>query len=136
MQKLVNFLKQTLEEHEKMMDSTSPEGVVNSQIRRIVIRSLLVIINFIYTKKYLKDVIAGYSQTPAGAPGKVIQSPGKCVLEESGSMKVFRDTLFRVIEASKQLPPEKAGKPEEQPKKKENNKVADQAAQSQGITTS
>jgi hypothetical protein len=50
-----------LGEHEEKMGSTTPEEVMNSQMRRIIIRSLLVILNFVYTKKYLKDVIAGFS---------------------------------------------------------------------------
>lgn len=31
-------------------------------MRRLIIRSLLVSINFVYTKSYLKEVIDGYSQ--------------------------------------------------------------------------
>ena len=85
------------------MSYTTAEGIVNSQIRRIIIRSLLVIINFVYTKKYLKEVIAGYSQTPAGTPNKIINPAPHCVLEDSGCMKVFRDILFKVIDSLSHL---------------------------------
>jgi hypothetical protein len=42
------------------------EEETNSQLRRIIIKSILVILNFIYSKKYLKDIIAGYSQPNIG----------------------------------------------------------------------
>jgi hypothetical protein len=57
-------LKEVLTAHGANMASDSQEGVMDSQLRRIIIKSLLVILNFVYTKKFLKDVIAGYSGKP------------------------------------------------------------------------
>jgi len=102
------------------MGSTTPEGLMNSQLRRIVIRSLLVILNFVYTKKYLKDVIAGFSAKPTDPLGlaKSKSPPAPCALEDLSSLKVLKEGLFRVINASKQLPPEPSAAKESKTKGK------------------
>jgi len=75
---------------------------MNSQLRRIIIKSILVILNFVYTKKYLKDVIAGFTEKPSETNQEVLSrikgiSHGSCVLEEVNNLKVFRDNLFSVL---------------------------------------
>jgi|TARA_B110001450_G_C17158471_1_gene294191 hypothetical protein len=72
LQSLIQFFKKLLEAHQAqagLRTKNEPEEKTNSQLRRIIIKSLLVILNFVYTKKYLKDIIAGYSQ-PAGSDAK------------------------------------------------------------------
>lgn len=66
--KLVKFFEKILTQHSASLrtDDKSEEEETNSQLRRIIIKSLLVILNFVYSKKYLKDIISGYSQ-PIGA---------------------------------------------------------------------
>jgi hypothetical protein len=72
---------------------------------------MLVILNFVYSKKYLKEIIAGYSQ-PAAADTKAtkqdifggskqIKPSSRCVLEEQSSLKIFKEVLFGVILAAR-----------------------------------
>jgi len=69
------------------------------QLRRIIIKSLVVVLNFIFTKKFLKDVIAGYSN--GDVLGKAKQGQPTCVLEEVSSIKIFKESLFKMIDACK-----------------------------------
>jgi hypothetical protein len=61
--KLVRFFEKILTQHSASLrnEDKSEEEDTNSQLRRIIIKSLLVILNFVYSKKYLKDIISGYS---------------------------------------------------------------------------
>lgn len=61
--KLVKFFEKILTQHSASLraDDKSEDELTNSQLRRIIIKSLLVILNFVYSKKYLKDIISGYS---------------------------------------------------------------------------
>jgi len=44
------------------LGSNSGEDDANSKNRRVILKSLLVVINFIYSKKYLKDVISSFAK--------------------------------------------------------------------------
>ena len=92
LQSLLDFFQQTLVQHQNAGSSGAPDEETNSQLRRIIIKSMLVILNFVYSKKYLKEIIAGYSQ-PAAADTKAtkqdifggskqIKPSSRCVLEE------------------------------------------------------
>ena len=61
---LIAFFSKILKQHEENLHNVTQEGLMSSQLRSIIIKSLLVILNFIYTKKYLKDIIAGFMKQP------------------------------------------------------------------------
>lgn len=72
------------------------------------IKSLMVSLNFIYTKKYLKEIIAGFVGQPSITKErefknrlKFLQPSGPCPLEEAGALKLIRDNLFKVIALGK-----------------------------------
>jgi hypothetical protein len=102
---LLTFFAGVLKLHEDNMATATQEGLMNSQLRRIIIKSLLVTLNFIYTKKYLKDIIAGYMKQPKDSAKDLARPKGaaSCVIEEPSSLRIFRDALFQVIEQSKKL---------------------------------
>jgi len=64
----------------------------------------LVILNFVYSKRYLKDTIAGYCQPgnldakPTSADkfggSKKVKASTHCVMEDVSTLKVFKDLLF------------------------------------------
>lgn len=67
MGQLIQLLEKILRNHSeylallKATGRSSQEEETLSQHRRIMIKSLLVILNFVYSKKYIKDVISGFS---------------------------------------------------------------------------
>jgi len=65
-----------------------------------VIKSLIVILNFVYTKKFLKDVIAGYSG--GEVLGKVKKGQVTCVMEDVGTLRMWKETFFRMMDTCKQ----------------------------------
>mmetsp|Transcript_16496 Transcript_16496/g.25478 ORF Transcript_16496/g.25478 Transcript_16496/m.25478 type:complete len:224 (-) Transcript_16496:2575-3246(-) len=75
--------------------------------RRFIIKSLVVVLNFSYTHKYLADIVSSYSKasgkdaTPISTDifgGKKNLKPSPfCVLEEKESLVLFRDQLLQII---------------------------------------
>lgn len=65
LKKLVQLLEKTVKSHREYAKAASAaEGLkadeeLNATLRRIIIKSLLVVLNFVYSKKYLRDVISG-----------------------------------------------------------------------------
>jgi hypothetical protein len=65
LKKLVQLLEKTIKSHREYAKAASAaEGLkadeeLNATLRRIIIKSLLVVLNFVYSKKYLRDVISG-----------------------------------------------------------------------------
>jgi len=84
--------------------NTSVEEETNSQLRRIIIKSVLVILNFVYSKRYLKDTIAGYCQpgnldakpssTDIFGGSKKVKQSNHCVMEDEKTLSIFKDLLF------------------------------------------
>jgi hypothetical protein len=72
LKKLLMYLEKTLTAYSNYQ--TMQTGIENKEedfnayLRRIIIKSILVIINIVYSKKYLKDVIAGYSKPHISNP--------------------------------------------------------------------
>jgi hypothetical protein len=69
------------------------------QLGRIIIKSLVVVLNFVFTKKFLKDVILGFSS--GEVLGKVQRGQPTCVLEEVSTLKIFKESLFRMLDTCK-----------------------------------
>lgn len=65
LKKLVQLLEKTIKNHREYTKAASASGgpkadeELNATLRRIIIKSLLVVLNFVYSKKYLRDVISG-----------------------------------------------------------------------------
>lgn len=104
LKKLVQLFEKTVNKHKEYVKSTlmgsdgpKVEDELNAALRRIIIKSLLVVLNFVYSKKYLKDVISGLAQpmtleTKPGAGGsdkKSATASAKCVMEEENTLKIF-----------------------------------------------
>jgi hypothetical protein len=104
LKKLMQLLEKTINNHKDyaktaMSSAEGPRGddELNATLRRIIIKSLLVVLNFVYSKKYLKDVISGLAQPMtvdtkphAGSTGKKQGSAAaKCVLEEESTLEIF-----------------------------------------------
>lgn len=119
LQKLIQFFSRVLGAHQSYLTSYAAGGAraaedeSNSQLRRIIIKSLLVVLNFVYSKKYLKDIIAGYSQ-PVGVENKQSRTEilgGKkqasssthCPMEDEDTLNIFKETLFGVIREAQPL---------------------------------
>ena len=120
LKKLISLLEDILKKHLEYLNilRTKPTSLTSddenlSQYRRIIIKSLLVILNFVYSKKYLKDVIAGYSHpkaldtkptsTDIFGSNIYVGTSVKCVMEEQATLKVFRDLFFNVVSESQSL---------------------------------
>ena len=59
------------------------------------------ILNFVYTKKFLKDVIAGFTGG-SDIMGKIKQSSqAHCVMEDVATLKMFNGNFFKVIDLCK-----------------------------------
>ena len=90
------------------LGSNSGEDDANSKNRRVILKSLLVVINFIYSKKYLKDVISSFAKQSHESneifAKKSSAKNVKCALEENQGLKIIKDVLFPMLEEARKLP--------------------------------
>lgn len=100
----MQLLEKTIKNHKDytkavLSSAEGPRGEdeLNATLRRIIIKSLLVVLNFVYSKKYLKDVISSLAQPMtvdtkphSGSGGKKQASAAaKCPMEEENALEVF-----------------------------------------------
>ena len=141
---LIGYLEKILVQHQISLQNSSnaQEDEKNGQLRRIIIKSILVSLNFVYTKKYLKNIISSFSNKQGGENNEIfggIQNVPKteqCVMEEISTLKMFKDLLFRVFREAQTHSQKQSQAEGKDGKKGDKNVVAQIVAdQNQGFTT-